>query len=49
MVPLDLRAGCRGADNQNEFDRQRGKIIPALLGLDADVIGLMEIREQRHG
>jgi hypothetical protein len=35
---------CRGADNQDEFERQRAKIIPALLGLDADVIGLMEIQ-----
>jgi predicted extracellular nuclease len=42
--PLGHEADCRGADNQNEFERQRAKIIPALLGLDADVIGLMEIQ-----
>jgi hypothetical protein len=34
---------CRGADSASEFDRQRNKIISAILGLDADVIGLMEI------
>ncbi len=41
--PPGFEQGCRGADNQTEFDRQRAKIIAALLGLDADVIGLMEI------
>lgn len=34
---------CRGADSSFEFDRQREKIVNAILGLDADVIGLMEI------
>ena len=34
---------CRGADNEVEFNRQRTKIITALLAMDADVIGLMEI------
>lgn len=35
---------CRGADNITEFNRQRDKIVQALLGLDADVVGLMEIQ-----
>ncbi len=35
---------CRGADNLTEFTRQRDKIVQALLGLDADVVGLMEIQ-----
>ena len=34
---------CRGANSAFEFGRQRDKIINAILGLDADVIGLMEI------
>jgi len=34
---------CRGADSQEEFDRQRVKIIAAIAGLDADVVGLMEM------
>jgi uncharacterized repeat protein (TIGR01451 family) len=33
----------RGADTLAEFVRQRDKIIPAILALDADVVGLMEI------
>ncbi len=33
----------RGADSPTEFTRQRDKIIPAILGLDAHVIGLMEL------
>ncbi len=37
-------AGCRGADNLNEFNRQRTKILGALSGLNADVVGLMEIQ-----
>ncbi|MCP4046499.1 MAG: ExeM/NucH family extracellular endonuclease, partial [Gammaproteobacteria bacterium] len=34
---------CRGADNANEFTRQRDKIISAITAMDADVIGLIEI------
>lgn len=35
---------CRGANNRQEFDRQQAKIVAAIAGLDADVIGLMEIQ-----
>jgi predicted extracellular nuclease len=35
--------GSRGADNQEEFDRQRDKIFAALEAIDADVVGLIEI------
>lgn len=34
---------CRGADNQQEFDRHLSKIVSALKLLDADIIGLTEI------
>ncbi|HEX5695494.1 MAG TPA: ExeM/NucH family extracellular endonuclease, partial [Acidimicrobiia bacterium] len=34
---------CRGADDDEEFTRQRDKIISAIAKLDADVVGLMEI------
>ncbi|MDH3260543.1 MAG: ExeM/NucH family extracellular endonuclease [Acidimicrobiia bacterium] len=34
---------CRGADNADEFTRQRDKIIAAMVAIDADVLGLMEI------
>ncbi len=34
---------CRGADSELERDRQLAKLLAALKGLDADVVGLMEI------
>ncbi len=34
---------ARGAESQFEFDRQEAKIVAALAGIDADVVGLMEI------
>ena len=34
---------CRGADTDEEFTRQRDKIIAALAAIDADVVGLIEI------
>ncbi|MGK2924805.1 MAG: ExeM/NucH family extracellular endonuclease, partial [Lysobacterales bacterium] len=34
---------CRGADDANEFTRQRDKIIAALTAIDADIVGLLEI------
>ena len=34
---------CRGADNADEFTRQRDKIVTALAAMDADVVGLIEI------
>jgi predicted extracellular nuclease len=36
--------GVRGADSQNELDRQRAKIVAAMQGLDADIVGLVEIQ-----
>lgn len=35
--------GSRGADDANEFDRQEAKIVNALIELDADIVGLVEI------
>ncbi|NHZ78568.1 ExeM/NucH family extracellular endonuclease [Massilia sp. CCM 8695] len=37
-------SNCRGADNSAEFVRQRDKIVRELKGIDADVVGLMEIQ-----
>jgi len=39
----------RGANTMSEFQRQRDKIIPAILDLNADVIGLMEIENDGYG
>ncbi len=35
---------CRGADNLDEFSRQRTKIIDALARINADAVGLMELQ-----
>lgn len=37
-------SNCRGADNMNEFLRQRAKIVVAMTAIDADILGLMEIQ-----
>lgn len=41
--------GCRGADTDEEFTRQRAKIISAMSEIDADIFGLMEIENDRPG
>ncbi|WP_166838739.1 ExeM/NucH family extracellular endonuclease [Rheinheimera pleomorphica] len=38
----------RGADNSAEFERQRAKILAAMVALDASVIGLMEIENDGY-
>ena len=38
------KSNCRGASNLAEFLRQRAKIVAAMLAIDADVFGLMEIQ-----
>jgi uncharacterized protein len=35
--------GERGAEDQEEFDRQKQKLVTALVGLDADIVGLVEL------
>ncbi len=42
-VVTDTGDDPRGADSQEEFERQQAKIVAAILELDADVVGLMEI------
>jgi predicted extracellular nuclease len=39
----------RGAANLVEFNRQRDKIIAAMVAIDADVFGLMEIENDGYG
>lgn len=38
---------CRGADTSEEFERQRIKIIEGISIIDADIVGLMEIENDR--
>lgn len=40
---------CRGADDANELERQRAKILSAISIIDADVVGLIEIENDRPG
>ena len=44
-APID----CRGAENQLEFDRQWPKTVAAVLGTQADVIGVLEIENDGYG
>ena len=39
----------RGANDQEEFDRQEAKIVAALAAIDADVFGLIEIENSDDG
>lgn len=39
----------RGADSDNEYQKQLVKIVEAITGLDADIVGLMEIENNGYG
>ncbi|MGB1320065.1 MAG: ExeM/NucH family extracellular endonuclease [Vibrio gallaecicus] len=39
----------RGAESQLEFERQQAKLVSAIYGLDADILGLMEIENNGFG
>lgn len=41
--------GCRGAENQVEYDRQLPKTVAAIIGTNADVIGLVELENDGYG
>lgn len=36
-------SACRGADSRVEFDRQLAKLVTALVLIDADIVGLIEL------
>ena len=40
---------CRGADDQEEFDRQWPKTVAAILAVDADVLGVNEVENDGYG
>lgn len=48
-TPLGNQQGIRGANSLAELDRQRAKIVANLLGLGADVYGLMEVQNNGFG
>jgi predicted extracellular nuclease len=39
----------RGAESMREFERQQAKIVSAILALDADIVGLIEIENDGDG
>ncbi|MEJ7771278.1 MAG: ExeM/NucH family extracellular endonuclease [Geodermatophilaceae bacterium] len=41
--PDGFKADCRGADDAEELERQRTKLLEAVLKLDADVLGIVEV------
>jgi len=40
---------CRGADTAEEFERQKAKIVAAMVAIDSDIYGLMEIENEHPG
>lgn len=48
-TPMGNTMQGRGADNQAEFDMQLAKVVANLSGLNADVVGLMEIQNNGFG
>jgi predicted extracellular nuclease len=44
-----VATGCRGAENATEFGRQVPKTVAAILGLNADVVGVNEIENDGYG
>jgi len=44
-----LPADCRGADTLDEFNRQWPKTVAAILGMDPDVLGVIEIENDGYG
>jgi predicted extracellular nuclease len=48
-LPSGTDADCRGAESAFEFERQSAKTVRTLLGLDADVVALIEIENDGYG
>jgi len=45
----DQECGNRGAPSQDEFEKQGDKIANAIVAMDADIVGLMEIENNGFG
>ena len=48
-TPLGNTQTGRGADNQTEFNMQLAKVVSNISGLNADVVGLMELQNNGFG
>ncbi len=42
------QADCRGAATASDFERQAAKIVAAIVALDADILGIMEIENDGY-
>lgn len=47
--PSGSESDCRGAESQVEFDRQQTKLVNAIVGSGAHIIGLMELENDGYG
>ncbi|GAB2800951.1 ExeM/NucH family extracellular endonuclease [Halomonas shantousis] len=48
LTPGGVEQGPRGAETQEEFVRQQAKIVSAINGTDAEVVGLMELQNNGY-
>ncbi|MHB0775359.1 ExeM/NucH family extracellular endonuclease [Halomonas sp. WWR20] len=48
LTPGGVEQGPRGAESQEEFIRQQDKIVSAINGTDAEVVGLMELQNNGY-
>ena len=46
--PVGNKQSCRGAETAQELQRQQDKLIPAILKLDADILGLVELENSQN-
>ena len=44
-----IATDCRGAEDAAEFERQQAKTVAALVAMEADVVGLVEIENDGYG
>lgn len=45
----DANQGCRGADSAEELQRQQDKLVAAIMAMDADIVGLIELENNGFG
>ena len=46
--PVGNKQSCRGTETAQELQRQQDKLIPAILKLDADILGLVELENSQN-
>lgn len=46
--PAGFKQACRGAQNAQELERQQAKLIAALIAINADLLGLIELENSQN-